>query len=191
MKKIQSFNNYNFTETTNGIITAFAGSPATSFLKTDNLPESTGRLICTTENGSETETSLNFSFSEAVNITSIKAIDGFFPNIDFTFTPAGGNNSAITASLLAGSSQVDLNWDNVTSFTVSSTGSVFRFDNLVLNRSSAVKNGFTFIKYLTGFIIWLCLAYLMLVQFSVYPLMIIVLMTITMIIDYRVKHNYN
>ncbi len=46
-------------------------------------------------------------------------------------------------------------------------------------------------KYLIGFIIWIGLGYAMLVQFNIYLLLIIELIIITIIINYRIKHNYD
>lgn len=84
--------------------------------------------------------SVTFEFSEAVDVTSILAISGTTPTIDFTFTPTGGNNNEVVASLVDNVANVDLNWKDVTSFVVSSSGSSYVFDDLIVNKTLAVKN---------------------------------------------------
>lgn len=85
-------------------------------------------------------TSVTFEFSEAVNVVSILAISGTTQDIDFTFTPNGGNNNPVVASLVDGAANVDLNWTDVTSFAVSSSGSSYVFDNLIVSRNLSVNN---------------------------------------------------
>ncbi|MCH2196930.1 T9SS type A sorting domain-containing protein [Kordia sp.] len=69
------------------------------------------------------------------------AIEGNGITIDYTFTPVGGSNSPDVATLISGSALVNLNWSDVTSFTVtSSSGSLFGFDNLVVNNTFATPD---------------------------------------------------
>jgi hypothetical protein len=65
-------------------------------------------------------------------------MDGNGSSIDYTFTPTGGSNSPVVQSLSGGFATANLNWTDVTSFTVTSTGSWFAFDNLYLSVSNDV-----------------------------------------------------
>ncbi|TYQ00196.1 putative secreted protein (Por secretion system target) [Tenacibaculum adriaticum] len=97
---------------------------------------STGNIISSAS--ATFASSVTFTFSEPVNITSILAIDATNFEKDWTFTPTGGANSPVTATLAAlDGTSVNLNWTGVTGFTVTSTltgtlgGDIFVFDNLV------------------------------------------------------------
>ena len=61
------------------------------------------------------------SFSTAVNIESIYAFDGVgAPSTNWTFTPSGGNNSAVVEFIpMNQGATVTVNWNAVTSFTIS------------------------------------------------------------------------
>jgi len=128
-------NGDNLTETIDGITTT------TSYIDVEIIDA--GGFNGSTANiaASFTETTLvTFTFSEPVIVNSILALEGTSSNIDYTFTPSGGNNSIVTASLISGSSSVMLNWSDVTSFTVTtSTSAVFGFDNLTINDTSTLS----------------------------------------------------
>lgn len=135
-------NGDNVTETINGITTTFTGSSTAGFIETDGFGGSSGNVVINSEDGSELTTNVTFYFSESVVVTSILALEAFEANIDFTFTPVGGSNATILATLVEGIAQVNLNWTDITSFTVSSSGSTFAFDNLVITSSILATNDF-------------------------------------------------
>ncbi|GAA3587452.1 T9SS type A sorting domain-containing protein [Flavivirga amylovorans] len=82
-------------------------------------------------NSAASVTTVTFTFSQPVVVNSILAIEGNAGDtVDFTFTPDGGDNLEVEATLAGGFKDVDLNWTNVTSFTVTKTGGGFAFDNL-------------------------------------------------------------
>lgn len=137
-------NGNNVTETINGITATLTGNTNdVGFVDASGLGNSSGNIIvnslaCTPE------TSITFSFSEEVDIDSILALNCTNTDIDFTFTPTGGSNSPVVASLINGTASVNLNWNNVTSFVVSTTTPIaLGFDNLVLNSSTLSTNDFT------------------------------------------------
>ena len=126
-------NGDNVSETISGITATLSGLPDIDIVNCGGCFGSTNNLVVSqlTTNG----TSVTFTFSEPSEVTSILAIDGNGSSIDYTFTPTGGSNSAVVASLISGSASVNLNWTDVTSFTITSSGSLFGFDNLVVNSS--------------------------------------------------------
>ena len=91
-----------------------------------------GNILVNSINGDLTTTVI-FNFSEAVNINSILALEGIGSDIDYTFTPTGGTNAIVVASLVGGFAAVNLNWNDVTSFTVSSSGALYGFEDLLIN----------------------------------------------------------
>ena len=129
-------NGDNVTETLDGITATFSGLPDITFIDCDGCLGSTNNIVVSEQ--TYDGMSVTFTFSEPVIVNSILAIDGniVISDIDYTFTPTGGNNSMIIASLTNGSASVDLNWTEVTSFTVTSVGSLFGFDDLYINDSS-------------------------------------------------------
>lgn len=124
-------NGDNVTETISGITATFSGLPDINIVDCGGCYGSTGNLVVSqsTSNG----TSVTFTFSEPLQVNSILAIDGNGANIDYTFTPTGGSNSIVVASLISGTLPVSLNWTDVTSFTVTSSGSLFAFDDLSID----------------------------------------------------------
>ncbi|SHJ18953.1 Por secretion system C-terminal sorting domain-containing protein [Mesonia phycicola] len=124
-------NGDNVTETIDGITATFSGLPDLTITNCGGCFGSSNNLVVS--DGTNNGMSVTFAFSETVNVNTILAIDGNGANIDYTFTPTGGNNSIVVASLTNGSASVDLNWTDVTSFTVTSSGSLFGFDNLFIN----------------------------------------------------------
>jgi hypothetical protein len=83
------------------------------------------------------ESTITFVFSKPVMVESIIALSGDNKDIIYTFTPLETNNSVVTQALSPGIdvafATVNLNWGNITSFTVtSSTSTLFGFDYLVV-----------------------------------------------------------
>ncbi len=80
------------------------------------------------------QSSITFSFNKPVMVSSILALSGNNIDIEYTFTPTGGNNSVVTKFLNEGDevarASVNLNWAYITSFTVTSRLSLYGFDNL-------------------------------------------------------------
>lgn len=80
------------------------------------------------------QSSITFSFNKPVMVSSILALSGNNFDIEYTFTPTGGNNSVVTKFLSEGdkvaTTSVNLNWTYVTSFKVTSRLSLYGFDNL-------------------------------------------------------------
>ena len=129
-------NGDNVTETIDCITATFTGpTTETTIENVAGFGGSSGNIVLISS-AQSSSTAVTFSFSEAVDITSILAIEGNSANIDYTFTPTGGTNSSITASLTSGFASVTLNWSDVTSFIVSSTGAWYGFDNLVISNST-------------------------------------------------------
>ncbi|WP_052172516.1 T9SS type A sorting domain-containing protein [Psychroserpens jangbogonensis] len=74
-------------------------------------------------------TSLTVSFNAAINIQSIYTLDGnSSATDDWTFTPIGGTNSNVVQSIGGAIGvNVNVNWTNVTAFTITSANGVDRF----------------------------------------------------------------
>lgn len=127
-------NSNEVTETINEITATFISTETPEILDAGGYGGTSGNIVI-----SSLETSSNkvtFTFSTSVDVNSILALEGNAQNIDYTFTPTGGNNSPVTASLVNGAAEVQLNWTDVTSFTVTSAGGFFGFDNLVVKKST-------------------------------------------------------
>lgn len=80
-------------------------------------------------------TLVTFSFDQPVDIISILPMNGNMLSNTYTFTPQeGSSNSPVVVSVVNGCAPtVELNWTNVTSFTVTTpTNNQFGFDNLVV-----------------------------------------------------------
>ena len=136
-------NGDNITETIDGITATFTGPTTdTTILNAGGFGGSSGNIVTITSTFLIAN-EITFSFSEPVDVTSILALDGTRSDIDYTFTPTGGTNSPITESLTDGTASVTLNWTEVTSFTVTSTGAGFAFDDLIINDNSLSTNDFT------------------------------------------------
>ncbi|HEX9826079.1 MAG TPA: T9SS type A sorting domain-containing protein [Flavobacteriaceae bacterium] len=125
-------NGDNVTETIDGITVTFSGGPDIALLNGQGSSGTSGLIVW----HSTKITSVTFTFDQPVNVNSILPIDAYGGSMDYTFTPTGGANSAVVASIVGGvatTGTVDLNWVGVTSFTVTasdSAGAGFGFDNL-------------------------------------------------------------
>lgn len=157
-----SMNNSNngdpVTQTIKGVVLTFTGATNTGYGPFGNYGGSTDNVVSSSLAPPDEQinlSSVSFSFSEAADVLSIQAIDynalyesefnSNPTNVDFTFTPIGGSNSPITATLTNGYGNVALNWTDVTSFTVSRTdnvGTVFMFDNIVATNETLSANNF-------------------------------------------------
>jgi hypothetical protein len=142
-------NGDNVTETINGITTTFTGPTMdTTMLYVNGWGGSSGNIVVISPDGSLKGAEMyfsevTFSFSEPVNVISILALESYQDDIDYIFTPTGGTNSPITASLSGGVASVTLNWTEVTSFTVTFPNEIpeMGFDNLIINAiPTAVAN---------------------------------------------------
>ncbi len=126
-------NGSTITETINGITATFTGSNL-NIIDVNIQGQYAGVGFDNVINASA-NTNVTFSFSEPVDVLSIMASNSY-PN-EITFTPTGGNNNVVSSNV--DSSKVILNWQDITSFTVSTTGSYFGFDHLRTSSSSALS----------------------------------------------------
>ena len=130
-------NGNNVSETISGITATLSGLPY--IVNCGGCYGSSANLVVS--QSTTTGTSVTFTLSDPSQVISILAIEGNGITIDYTFTPVGGSNSPDVATLISGSALVNLNWSDVTSFTVtSSSGSLFGFDNLVVNNTFATPD---------------------------------------------------
>lgn len=131
-------------ETIDGITVTFTSGPNISSTEENTIIEfggMFGNIVTTATQPPISATECSFSFSEPVEVNSIVALEGIGQDIDYTFTPIGGNNSPITVSLFQGGAIANLNWTDVTSFTVTSTQAWYGFDNLLINNTPlSIKN---------------------------------------------------
>lgn len=101
------------------------------------LIDGNGAAGTTGKNVSTGDTStVTFTFSEAVDVHSVLVRDRNGGTLDLTFAPTGGSNAVVVVPLvngLATNNIASLNWTEVTSFTVTSTGPSgedYAFDDL-------------------------------------------------------------
>ena len=134
-------NGDNTTETISGVTTTVSGLPGITIAGCLGCLGTTGSFVESVSNNS----SITFTFSEPVKVNSVLAVEGNSGNVDYTFTPTGGSNDVVVASLLSGTATVDLNWLLVTSFTVTSSDatSIFGFDDLSIQNPSLSASDFT------------------------------------------------
>ena len=136
-------NGDNITQTISGTTATFTGPTInTSLLDIGGIGGTSGNTVLISTNESSA-TEVTFSFNVAVDVSSILALEGNQQNIDYIFTPTGGSNTSVTASLVNGVSSVNLNWTDVTSFTVTSTGAWFGFDDLLVNNLTTSTHNYT------------------------------------------------
>lgn len=115
------------TEIVNGIGVEVAGDASYTLTDYGGISGTSDNVVLSNAN----RTSITFTFDQPVVVNSILALEGSGTDIDYTFTPTGGNNnSVVVASLVSGATAVPLNWIGVTSFTVTASGAEFGFDNL-------------------------------------------------------------
>ncbi|WP_207764251.1 T9SS type A sorting domain-containing protein [Hanstruepera neustonica] len=130
------------TETINGVTVAFIGDDLSIV---DVSGYSPGAYIGGGYDNvirASVTSSVTFIFSEAVDIVSILTSRSNYP-VNHIFTPTGGSNNVVTTTSTAYPSTVNLNWENVTSFTVSTDAASFGFDNLrIINDNSLSVNDY-------------------------------------------------
>lgn len=139
-------NGDNVTQTIGGITTTFtiSGFNSVGVVNGASQDGSSGNVISSSSDSSEPSipsTNITFSFNTAVDIQSIITLVGQ-PNT-LTFTPTGGNNTAVTESGFSGGI-VNLNWTGVTSFVVTGSNAqyVIGFDDLIITGSTLSTNNF-------------------------------------------------
>ena len=127
------------TETLNGITTTFTGENA-NILDVREIPNQNyigGGFDMVIE--AYPTNSVTFNFSEPVDVISITSISD--NNHTQVFTPIGGNNEVVTAILDFGGTKVNLNWQGVTSFIVTTTTTdYFEFDDLRISKNTALSS---------------------------------------------------
>jgi hypothetical protein len=144
-------NGDNITETVDGVGLTVNTVPLTTSIKVLNgggLGGSTDNLMYT----SAQVTSMTFTFDQAVDVTSILALEAVGgAGANWTFTPTGGSNSPVVAAIVTNQgTAVDLNWTGVTAFTVTSDSGTayFAFDNLQVGPNTLSTNDVTAEKIL-------------------------------------------
>ncbi|WP_340850634.1 T9SS type A sorting domain-containing protein [Polaribacter vadi] len=138
-------NGNNITEAIDGITVTFNNDTSTD-------PDDTSAVAASSFGGSSGDivlassaSSATFTFSEAVDVNSIIAIEAATASLDYTFTPTGGSNSPVVVSLVGGvAPTVNLNWTGVTSFTVTSSGGFMAFDDLSVSAIASSPSGIVF-----------------------------------------------
>ncbi|TGV03613.1 T9SS type A sorting domain-containing protein [Flavivirga rizhaonensis] len=134
---VRSVDEQSTTETIDGIVLTTTNDDGNGLV----IPTNWGGWMGTIDNlvytGGST-TSVTFAFNQPVVVNSILPIEVSTQNVDYTFTPSPlGVNTAKTVSLVGGAAPaggtVDLNWINVTSFTVTASASSMGFDHLSVN----------------------------------------------------------
>ena len=85
---------------------------------------------------------VTFEFDQAVDVHSILPLESGSRTVDYVLTPTGGSNPQVTVSIVDGfapnQESIDLNWTNVTSFTVQVLGDnpiAYAFDDLSVTAS--------------------------------------------------------
>ncbi|MDG1728660.1 MAG: hypothetical protein P8K68_00765 [Algibacter sp.] len=129
-------NGNNVTQTIDGITTTFTGTENPGVVAGPG-----GGFVLTSSESNTTTSSVTFSFSEAVDVTSISTLSG--PTITYTFSPTGGSNSQVVEPVGGGEETVNLNWTGVTSFAVTgSTNFIVGFNDLIVSSSTLSTNNF-------------------------------------------------
>ena len=124
------------TQTVNGITATFTvGTGNPQIASIEGRSKTSGLIIA---GGGNDATNATFTFSSGINLTSIVAAQGASLNNSaetFTFVPVGGSNSNVLKTIPAfgEGAIVDLNWQNVTGFSVTSSGPTvfYIFDTLI------------------------------------------------------------
>lgn len=131
-------NGNNITETIDGITATFTGTNDETSEMYINDPGGYGGSSNNVIWELTLTTSVSFNFSQPVDVASILALNGNGLSNDYTFIASGGNNDTVTVAIIDGfAPPVNLNWTNVTSFTVTAPIiNQFGFDNLIINDST-------------------------------------------------------
>ncbi len=125
-------NGNNVTETVNGITMTVTGGTPDLFNSGGIYVNFSGNAVWT----STAVSSLTVSFSSAIDITSAAFVDASLGSHTFVITPTGGTNTAVNVAAASTTAGVaNLNWNSVTSFTVTKQGGgnvTFSIDNIVI-----------------------------------------------------------
>ncbi|WP_417608506.1 T9SS type A sorting domain-containing protein [Owenweeksia hongkongensis] len=129
-------NDSSITQTVNGVTATFtvsSGEPM--FLSYSSLSGCADGWFTTVKNPGESYAKI--TFSQPINVSSICAFDLSSASIHpqtYIFTPTGGSNAVVNGNIppVGYSYQIDLNWTNVTSITVtcSNPNPGFGLDNI-------------------------------------------------------------
>jgi hypothetical protein len=129
-------------QTVNTITATFAPLNTTVIWQDASGFSDTEGFIVGSSNGEE---SVSITFSQAINVESIFAFKGSVasPQANWTFTPTGGSNNAVVASITGGSgTTVALNWVDVTEITITSSTSTdfFGVDTIISDFSLSIDD---------------------------------------------------
>jgi len=130
-----SYSGTNFVRQTIGSLQATCtnSSNTVTVLNAGGYAGSNGNAIVSSGN----VTSFTVTFSEAIDVQSIFAFDGNTDTAaDWTFTPTGGINANVVQNIaISTGSTVQVNWTNVSSFTITSSSGTDRFsiDDIVFS----------------------------------------------------------
>ena len=109
------------------------------FVNAGNVNGTSGNVVFgNTTNGS---TSATITFSTAVNVATIAALDSELSGGNtWTFAPSGGSNASLAIAITGNVTTVSLNWTGVTAITVTSAApgglESFGFDDIVLGSAT-------------------------------------------------------
>ena len=133
------------THTVSGITaTVSSSNNAINLVDAGNINGTSGKVVFTANNNDNTNATI--SFSTSVNIATINAFDSQLSGSStWTFTPVGGSDSAVTASVTGTVATVVLNWTGITGIVVTSSdgNDSFGFDDIVLGAGTAAPTVIT------------------------------------------------
>ena len=126
------------TETVNGI-TVTVTSPLSNHKHSVGFIDIENIFINAQNNsvvGYHLETSITFTFSKPVYVKSIVAMSSENQHITYTFSTLEDGNAPFAKNLIPGRNVakaiVEFDWTRITSFTVTSSETLFGFDNLIV-----------------------------------------------------------
>ena len=96
---------------------------------------STGNVIIS-DSSTITFTSMTVTFNSPVSLENVYVFDQIAPSGDWVFTPAGGGNAVVNQMVSTSGATVNLNWVDVTGFTITNAANVddgFGLDDLTFN----------------------------------------------------------
>ncbi len=132
-------NGTTITETINDVTTTFTGNNPTILDVSVFTPGQYSGGGFDNVIQASSNSNVTFNFSEPVDVVSIMTSNDNYANTH-TFTPIGGNNEIVTTTRFE-SGTVFLNWQGVTSFNVTTSGSYFGFDELKISPNTALSAG--------------------------------------------------
>lgn len=131
-------NGNNITQTVSSITATVTSDKSLNLLDVGGFDGSSGKIVFNNVDPSE---SLTVTFDNSVNIISIYVFTSEFSNDNWVFTPSGGNNSSVNQAVPGtGGVTASLNWNAVTSFTITSqvegTSARFAIDDIILSSTT-------------------------------------------------------